>query len=608
MSDMRLQMIITGNNRGLNQTLGQSDANVRRFTDGAATHFTRMQSRIQRTWNAINGMSAATKLVAAGIGAGTLKSVIDDNLEFERTLLRIKFTAGMTTKELAEMRDMALGLSKSSLNTPLEIAQMQYRLAGAGLKIEDIRKLAPTVANAAQVFDAPAGEIADLVFDKITKSSIRNERIPQMLDMLYYHGTSGRFETMAMAREAPKLLNAGALVGLNNEAGLNLMGALTQRMMRNATVQNPQEVTTLIEHGLSHIVDPHYVKNLKKAGIDVPSYFDSKGHFKGEGGVDGILGLTRAMIAKGLENPFKMGQAGFREAYTKTFWLEMMRSLKAADTDKDPNLLKMMERGREAMNSGQLAVNLATMREATFGKIRAAEIEISKMKLSQGAQDLTTGAGTLANIFSDHPMATAGAAVGAVVAGKYLMNKLLNGRGAGAAMGGAAGAAAGVVPVFVTNWPGSLTGPERASQRMARMQGGAGAAEGASAAGGAAAARTGLATLAMRAAGVAGAALLLSGDSGSGPKVDRDKWLADMDAKMAKQGMHREEGWLFDSYVPDKPGAKSGGADQVATEVRKLGDKLDALNSRPIVNRVEIDGRQVAESVNQVNARDARRQ
>lgn len=603
MSDLKLQMIITGNNSGLNQTLEQSDARVRRFTQGAAGHFSALQGHVSRVWGAINGMSTAAKMIGIGAGIGGLKSVIDDNLAFERTLLKIKFNAQMTNKELAELRKQAMDLSKTSLNSPLDIAQMQLRLANAGLKMNDIRKLAPSVANAAQVFEAPAGEIADLVFDKITKSGIRQDRIPQMLDMLYFHATSGRFETMDMARQAPMLLNAGALVGLNNERGLNLMGAMTQRMMRNATVQNPAEVATLVQHGLAHITDPHYVKNLAKVGIDVPKYFDNKGHFKGEGGVDGILALTRAMMDKGLENPFKMGKAGFREQYTKTFWLEMMRSLRATDTDKDPNLLKMMERGREAMNSGQLAINLATMKEANFGKIRAAEIEIDKAKLSKGAQSVTDGAGSIAGMFSEHPVATAGGAVAAVLGGKYLMNKLLGGKGGAIAeqLGGGKGMA---LPVFVTNWPAGLSGPIKASQRLANLPGAGGAAGGAAGAGGgAAAARLGMAALA-RVAPV----LLLSGDSGKAPAYNPN-WTDETDAKMRKLGMHREEGWLFDSYVADKPaGGKSAAASELSGEMRKVGEKIDKLGDRPMQVTVTIDGREVAAAVNKTNGRDARRQ
>jgi hypothetical protein len=44
----------------------------------------------------------------------------------------------------------------------------------------------------------------------------------------------------------------------------------------------------------------------------------------------------------------------------------------------------------------------------------------------------------------------------------------------------------------------------------------------------------------------------------------------------------------------------------VVAAVQKVGEKIDALNQRPVT--VEIDGREVARAVNQVNSRDSRRQ
>lgn len=605
MSDMKLQLIVSGNNNGLNQMLNQSDASVRRFTSGTAGHFTKLQAHATRVWGAISGVSAATKLIGIGAGAGFLKSVIDDNLAFERVLLKIKFNAQMTTKELVELRAMAMNLSKTSLNSPLDIAQMQFRLATAGLKMPDIRQLAPMVANAAQVFDAPAGEVADLVFDKIAKMGIRNERVPQMLDMLYYHATAGRFETMDMARQAPELLNAGALVGLNNEAGLNLMGAMTQRMMRNATVRNPSEVSTLVKHGLGHITDRHYVKKLyKSTGIDVKSYFDEKGKFKGEGGIDGIMALTRAMKEKGLENTFKLSEAGFREQYTRTFWLEMMRSIDATDTAKDPNLIKMMERGKESMNSGQLATNLAVIKEANFGKIKAASIEIDKFKVSGGAQAVTGAVGSVASQFSENPITTIGAAVGTLLGGKYLLGKLLGGKGGG--LGQVAGGMAGnVVPVFVTNWPSGMGGPIKASERMSNLPG-------AAASGGAASAASGAAGSAVASA-VAGAAIVAAPlavayaakryfDSDTGQNKRANGLSLEIQRLESRLQGQKGPGYQDKQMIAQLEKQLN----QMKADRDAILGRLDAVANRPV--EVHIDGQKVAESVNKINGRDARRQ
>jgi hypothetical protein len=603
MSDMKLQMIVTGNNSGLNQVLQQSDRSIRGFTQGAAGHFGRMQSQVGRMWQSINGMSAAAKMVGFGGGMMLAKSVIDDNLAFERTLLRMKFNAQMTTRELAELRKMAMDLSKVTMNSPLDVAQMQLRLAMAGLKMPMIRQLSPSIAGAAQVFEAPAGEIANLVFDKIAKTGIKPERVPQMLDMLYYHGTSGRFETADMARQAPELLNAGSTVGLTGENGLNLMGALTQRMMRNATVSIPSEVSTLVKHGLGHITQSNYVKKLGKYGIDVPSYFDDRGRFKGEGGVEGILALTRKMIDKGLENPFKLSQAGMRDQYTKTFWLEMMRSVKASDSDTDPNLLKMMERGRAAMESGQLATNLGVIKEANFGKIKAAEIEIQKAKLSSGAQAATGALGSAAAQFSENPITTTLAGVGALWAGKTLLGKLTGGKDGGLGQLGAG--AGGATPVFVTNWPG---GPVKASERLRRLAEGSGSGAGAGA--GAAAAAAGGGALASAAAGVG-----LIATPGVIAYAAKKYFESDAGQKGRASGMTLEIERLQARLAAQKgPGYQDKDqidrlqkqVDHMKADRDAILSRLEAVATRPV--EVHIDGHKVAETVNKVNGRDARRQ
>jgi hypothetical protein len=389
--------------------------------------------------------------MAGIVGAARLaRTAFDDNMEFEKLQLKMKFNAQLSSEEVQTLRQDAIGLSKTSLNKPLDVAKAQFRLANAGLKMDSIRKLTPTVANAAQVFDATPDQIADLVFDMVTKSGVKEERVPAMLDMLYSHATSGRFETMDMARQAPAFLNSAKTVGITGERGLNFMGALTQRMMRNATVTNPSEVSTIIQEGLAHITTPHMTgldgkKHSKGAtglmgfGINVADYFDEKGNFKGDGGVDGIVDLARAMKSKHLDNPFMMGQAGIREHYTQLFWREMMNSIDAPDTDKDPNLLKMMERGGVAQNSGQLAKNLEDVKASGFGKMQAVGVNTQGAMVGGFGETVTAGAANTASWASNHPWLTAGGAL--LGAGATLATGGLAGPWVIAALAAAAGTA-----------------------------------------------------------------------------------------------------------------------------------------------------------------------
>jgi hypothetical protein len=230
-------------------------------------------------------------------------------------------------------------------------------------------------------------------------------------------------------------------------------------LMRRAVVSEPGMVSTLVEEGLAHLTMPHYKQGLAKFGVNVESFFDNKGHFKGEGGVEGVLRLTLAMKKAGLDNPFKLGQAGFREKETRNFWLEMMASLDAADTDKDPNLIKMLERGRQARESNQLAANLEEAKHSNYGKLQGLQIEQQKAQLGEGPAKGVDFTARMAEYASDHMGQVVGAGVSTLLLGRYMVNRW-RGQGAEAGIAGGQGGVLGglglgVQRVFVTNWPGS---------------------------------------------------------------------------------------------------------------------------------------------------------
>lgn len=431
----------------------EASAGIGKFSGNFSSSLGKVRKEAQMLWQDLNGYSTATKLLAAAGGISMMKGILDANLALEKTMMQLKWNAQMTKAEIAEIRKMSLDLAIPTLNKPQLVADMMFRLGNAGLKLETIKAIAPQIAAAAPVFGANPDALADLAFDLITKQGIREDRLAHVFDMLYYHATSGRFETTAMAQEAPKLLNVGKQVGIVGEEGANLLGALTQRMMRNATVSVPSEVSTITQEGVAHIFSPHYIKGLKKFGIHVENFFDKQGHFLGEGGAEGLIGLTRAMKKAGLQNPLKMAQAGFREHNTQLFWREMMASLDADDSDKDPNLIKMMERGRAAKKSGQLAKNLEDAKQSNYGKILKAEIAVDKTKLSDGSGKGVDFYSRLAEGVAEHKGEVLGA--GAAAVGLYALNRFnKNRRGRLAEQVSSAAAAASVQQVFVTNWPG----------------------------------------------------------------------------------------------------------------------------------------------------------
>lgn len=592
MSDMRLQMIVSGNNRDLNRMLEQSSANVRRFTQGAAGHFSQLQAHAGRVWSAINGMSTGAKLIGIGAGVGGLRSLIEANLEFEKTLLETKQLAQLTTGQALALRASAISQAKNLLATPLEIAEGMRTLANAGMKFEAIAGTITEAGRAALLFRSSINEVANMDFDIETKFNVDPSELKKAHEILYFHSKDGRFEAKSLSTYAPEYLNAFKGVGIGGMGGLNLVGAITQAVQQAAPATQPGEVATMIKQGLGHIYSEHIDKKLKDTtGIDIHKYAPKDGKFYGKDGVPGLLDLALAMKAAGLTDQFKLQRAGFREEESRKFWLQMMNN--AEDIREK---MKAAEAGAAA-GTGDLDVK--EIKEANFGKIKAADVEIERMKLSEPAQAVTKGAGGIASHFAENPLTTLLEGVAVFYGIKKLKGKVPGGQRGGLAeqVAGGAGAA---IPVFVTNWPGGpggMPGP-------GRVPGNAGGAPEAAAAGGAGAALRGLALLLARAA-----PLLLLVTSGDSEKKPYDpNWKSNMDEKMRKQGMHREEGWLFDHFVPDAPAAKAqdAGQEKMAAAIKDAFKSLDVRAVPPI--EIYLDSHKIAEAVNKVNGRDARRQ
>lgn len=363
----------------------------------------------------LNGLSEISKLVATLGGLSLAGGVFRSNLNFERDVLEMKQNAQMTMAEAKEMRQLAIDVADGALQTPQDVLSAAKAFARAGEQFDDIRIKTIEAARAATVFRSTAEEIANMDFDITDKLKVDPKRLKDVHNMLYYHGNAGRFEAPKMAQFAPELFNAVANIGVGGERGLNFTGALTQVLMKSASINEPGKVKTLMEQGLSHITDGSYVKNLKKTtGIDVKKYAPG-GKFYGEGGVDGLLDLADAMKAKGLNDPFKLNAAGFKDTETVKFWRSLMQYSDQIRTE--------MKRGEAAAKSDQISVDLTEMKEANFGKIKAAEIKAEKLKLSEEAVNATTKGADLAQWAGENPVKAVVAGVVATIVGKWAWGK-----------------------------------------------------------------------------------------------------------------------------------------------------------------------------------------
>lgn len=415
--------------------------NMAQAAHGATAEF-------KRLYDSVNGFSTVSKGIAALGGTALLRDTENTVLAFQRMQLELKQTAGLTNAQVAQISDYAKSSAAAMLSTPTAMIDGALKLANAGEKWENLLPILKQAASDAAAFRATVGEMANMDFDISSKMKIDSSELSLANNMMLYHARSGRFEAPAMSRGAPELFTYAEKVGLSGTRGLNLVGAMTQQVMKGVAPDQQGKVLTNFEQGLSHIVTPHYMKGLSKVGIDVQKYMPN-GKFYGEGGVEGFTDLVKAMKAKGLEDPFKMAGAGFADKETKDFWYQMMKGV--------DGFSPAMREAAAAAKSGQTEKDRLEIAGSAVGQDQQAKAKWEARQL-----DAAPGVGiweSLKNQAAENPLTSAASL--AVLAGgaRSVWKKRQAGKAAAADTAESARQTAMALRqqnVFVTNWPGSM--------------------------------------------------------------------------------------------------------------------------------------------------------
>jgi hypothetical protein len=464
-----LNLILDANSGLLRSGLIQSRQAWDQFTGHLTSGARTLTKSMAGVYASMNGMSAISKLAMAAGGTMLAKDALDRNLQFEKMVLDMKQTAEMTRAEAAELRQKAIDLATPTLSLPIETMEAMQSLTAAGMKVDQLRKTIGSTMIGAVAFRVTGVEKARMDFDLLEKMKIRPDQLGAANNILLAHAKDGRFEAPAMAREAPRILNAGAHVGITGLKGVNFLGAFSEVLMKLVPVGQEAEVSTYMEHALAHITDQHYVKKLKKVGIDVKKYMPD-GKFYGEGGNDGIFDLLEAMDKKGLQDSFKASKAGFREMYTRKAW---QQAIKYRHEMRNVRMANAQAKVGDNMVEG----DATEIKGSNYGKIKKLAIEKEKIQLGETATGAVGKVADLAEWASQNPKTAAAGAVVATMAATYGLNKLKQRVFKGNSPVDKVGKGIGGdgTRVFVTNWPdcicGGAAGKLKASERLAQLPG-----------------------------------------------------------------------------------------------------------------------------------------
>lgn len=487
---------------------------------------------------------------------------------------------------------------------------------------DEAGKLLPMITKAATAASSSAEEMTGVVMAAVQNAKIPVEEIPKALGMALRAGQMGGFELKDMATWLPKMLAMGGLSGMRGTDGLASILAASQLAVTSAgssdeagnnVVNFLQKITSSDTANDFKKLSPRTMGDKKKgdAGIDL---YGTLAKARGEG-VDPVEAFTRlvrrvAEADKEFSRLQRMAAESKDDKDKSALYGSMAEILQARGVGKtiqdrqamlallpmlfNPEQYKTLKSGILKADGSTVDVNQAFIKEQAAFKFQQGENAVDKGQYDAlGGLNNAVGdvVGKLAQYGAQYPGLTA-SLVGATTAVKAF----------------AAAAAAGSLASILTGRTGAGSG------RLAAE----------AAAGG----RAGLARAAAGSAARVGGVLALAGAGLEAYSVSNNQMLTDAQKRSEYTRVAggaggaiagAATGAAIGSVVPivgTAIGAVAGGilgqlgGDKLG---KLLGDALfraeSAKQPQPITlhNTVMIDGRQVAESVNQANAVSARR-
>lgn len=636
------------------QQASRQAAQLARETERAIT----LADRLKSSWNATGSL---VKGVASGVAAfQAARMVVAQPLQksqsYDMALAHAANTAFSTLDKggrIAGMRDLddtVKSAMRSGGGTREDtLGALNEMLASGSVSASQAKALLPVANRYATAGDANVGELSTIIV-RALQSGFKEADIPKMMDKALAAGQAGGFELKDMAKWLPKFLAAGQVSGLTGMEGYERILASAQGSV--TTAGSKDEAGNNLLNLLLKINSSDTAQDAKKLGIDLSgSLAAARG--KGVNSLDAFVNLVDKIAAKDsrLVSLRKQAANAGSDEERKTVLNSQADILQGSAIGKIvqdrqallPLIAELNRRDyitgvQKQVNSanGQFgAANFDLVSQRPEFKVKQAENEklfaqttaleganTALGKLSEHTTDLYQKYPGLASAMEAAKLATTAlaAAAGGAAAASLLLGgglKGLLGRGVVAAGGGAAAAAA---RSGIMNASPSWTASAAAT-----------AAPGALAAGVATGAAIGATALG---AAVVGAPILATGmylsDKANSPEGLRDRIstrntrISELDQmiKLEREGgggagsidrlsnerqqMARDRDALLSKYHGDGDNTELTRLMQRSVDAQeKNALAIQQLATRPV--QISMDGREVTGTVNDRNAREARR-
>lgn len=580
--------------------LGNTKKQVQEVADQVEKQATRMERAMQLVNKAISAGGQGVKLwgqAVAGYEAGkyVLSQPVGRAMDYDLRLANLANTA-YAGQGLAERR-----AGMKSLDTVIQGAvrygggtrdaaadTLDALIASGAVSAKDAQAMLPALMRAGTAANASPVELANIAIRSMQSFGLKAGDVSGVLDMALTAGQAGGFELKDMARWLPQQMAAAKLSGLTGQAGLAKLLAANQAAAITAGTKD--EAGNNLVNLLAKINSNDTAIDAKKQGIDLSGTL-SAARGKGIDSLSAFIGLVDSVAGKDARFQTMRAKAaqGGGNAETYQAQADILQGSAIGKIVQDRQALMalvglMNNRGYMAEVEAKLAgaagatgrnFDLVSGTQSFKAQQLAAEKQFAESKgfdaygglLGKATEGLTEFARTYPNL----------------TAAATTLATALNAAAAAAGLAGLAGILTGKVnPADLLKKPGAILDKAKTAAKAAPAALGA----------------AGLGSGALL-AGVA--PLALAGDSRDGGtpagELARRLKLLESDLAQARKGYRREDGWLFDSYE------KVGGKAEQDALVKRLSEEIAKLKIS-----VQIDGREVARSVNESNTRDGRRQ
>lgn len=415
-------------------------AGLRQITNSGSQYAQKLGHSWTDCGKRISDAGSLIRKTALLIGGGALlRQAMLDVIEFERGLMEVKLTGGLTAKEMQELRQQLMNLSSETLQLPEEQLAAFKDMVAAGIDPRQAIKGMRAINRTATATFSNVRDIGASTIDLLQKMQIDPTKLERAFNIMSQGGKEGKFELKDMARFFPEVTSDAAKFGMTGEKGVAQLVAMLQIARKGTAV--PAEAANNMRNFFAQIIQ--YREEFGKLGINVFEFVDVKtGKFK-----KGFDVFFEEIIKKSKGSPAMLQLAGIRDRQSMDFIVQMMQNWE--------EYIKIRDKALSSADADIVDKDFNEVLNTSYGKLQKLKIGQSKAMKSGGSSWFAQTTTSIGNWATENPLLAAGGAIGGYLG--YKMLKGYIGKKLGGGLGGVISGALDVQKVFVTNLPGSET-------------------------------------------------------------------------------------------------------------------------------------------------------